>query len=96
MSAMKKFCPYQDRSSCIGCKYEISTKSTVFLMISEYNRLLTLYNKTSDDRLKEKYKSLMKETVLPVIDELFQCIQEQYGEDALQSLEKIVKEFTNV
>ncbi len=96
MSAMKKICPYHDRSSCIGCKYEISTKSTVFLMISEYNRLLALYNKTSDDRLKEKYKALIKEAVLPAIDELFQCIQEQYGDDALQSLEKIVKEFTNV
>ncbi|MBG0764967.1 MAG: hypothetical protein H0S78_08785 [Tissierellales bacterium] len=96
MTAMKKFCPYQDRSSCIGCEYEISTKSTVFLIISEYNRLLALYNKTSDERLKNKYKTLIKETVLPTIDELFQCVKEQYGDDALESLEKIVKEFSNV
>ncbi|MDW7668863.1 MAG: hypothetical protein SCJ93_08570 [Bacillota bacterium] len=96
LTAMKKFCPYQDRSSCIGCEYEISTKSTVFLIISEYNRLLTLYNKTSDERLKNKYKTLIKETVLPTIDELFQCVKEQYGDDALESLEKIVKEFSNV
>lgn len=95
ISAMKKFCPYHDRLSCIGCKYEISTKSTVFLMISEYNRLLALYNETSDDRLKEKYKALIKETVLPAVDELLQCIKEQYGDDALQSLEKIVKEYAN-
>ncbi len=92
ISAMKKICPYHDRSSCIGCTYEISTKSTVFLMISEYNRLLALYNETSNERLKEKYKTLIKEAVLPAVDELLQCVQEQYGDDALKSLERIVKE----
>lgn len=95
MSAMKRFCPYSDRSSCVGCKYEISTKSTVFLMISEYNRLISLYNQTSDERLKGKYKALIKETVLPAVDELLQCVQEQYGTDALLSLEKIIKENTH-
>ena len=64
-------------------------------MISEYNRLLTLYTDSQDDKLKLKYKTLIKETVLPAIDELLQCIQEQYGEDALQSLEKIIKENSN-
>jgi hypothetical protein len=95
ISAMKKICPYYDRSGCIGCKYEISTKSTVFLMISEYNRLLALYNGTSNERLKEKYKTLIKETVLPAVDELLQCVQEQYGDEALKSLEKIVMESAN-
>lgn len=95
MTAMKKLCPYSERSGCIGCKYEISTKSTVFLMISEYNRLISLYNETTDERLKGKYKALIKESVLPVVDELLQCVQEQYGEDALLSLEKIIKENTN-
>lgn len=95
ISAMKRLCPYLDRSSCIGCKYEISTKSTVFLMISEYNRLLALYKETSDERLKEKYKTLIRETVLPAVDGLLQCIQEQYGDDAIKFLEKIVKESAN-
>ena len=95
LTAMKKICPYSIRSSCIGCKYEISTKSTVFLLISEYNRLLTLFKKTTDNRLKEKYKELIKETVLPSVDEILQCISEQYGYDAIKSLEKIIKESTN-
>lgn len=95
ISAMKKICPYYDKSSCIGCKYEISTKSTVFLMISEYNRLLALFNDTTNERLKEKYKTLIKEIVLPAVDELLQCVQEQYGEEALKSLEKIVMESAN-
>ncbi len=95
MTAMKKFCPYSERSSCIGCLYEISTKSTVFLMISEYKRLLSLYNGTTDGRLRGKYRALIKETVLPAVDELLQCIQEQYGDAALTSLEKMIKESTN-
>jgi len=41
-----------------------------------------------------KYRTLMKETVLPAIDELLQCIKEQYGDNALKSLEKIIKENT--
>ena len=94
-SAMKKFCPYAERSSCIGCEYEISTKSTMFLMISEYNRLLSLYQSATDEKIRNKYKALIKETVLPVMDEMLQCIKEQYGEKALLSLEKIIKENSN-
>lgn len=95
MSAMKRFCPYAERSSCIGCEYEISTKSTVFLMISEYNRLLSLYQSATDEKIKNKYRALIKETVLPVMDEMLQCVKEQYGEEALRSLEKIIKENSN-
>lgn len=94
ITAMKRFCPYSDRSSCIGCEYEISTKSTVFLMVSEYKRLYQLYHQTSDERIKGKYRALIKETVLPAMDELLQCIQEQYGEEALRSLEQMIKEGT--
>ena len=95
MSAMKRLCPYAERSSCIGCEYEISTKSTIFLMISEYNRLLNLYQAATDEKIKNKYRALIKETVLPTMDEMLQCIKEQYGEEALHSLEKIIKENTN-
>lgn len=95
MSAMKKFCPYAERSSCVGCEYEISTKSTIFLMISEYNRLLSLYQSATDEKIRNKYRALIKETVLPAMDEMLQCVKEQYGEEALHSLEKIIKENSN-
>lgn len=92
MSAMKRLCPYDDRTNCIGCEYEISTKSTVFLMVSEYNRLFRLYQNSTDDRLKNKYKTLLKETVLPTMEELLQCVEEQYGTKSMTSLEKIIRE----
>ena len=43
-------------------------------------------------RMKNKYRTLIKEIVLPVMEELLQCVEEQYGAEALKSLEKIVKE----
>ena len=64
-------------------------------MISEYNRLLSLYQSATDEKIRNKYKALIKETVLPVMDEMLQCIKEQYGEKALLSLEKIIKENSN-
>ena len=38
---------------------------------------------------------LIKETVLPVMDEMLQCVKEQYGEQVLHTLEKIIKENSN-
>jgi hypothetical protein len=92
MSAMKRLCPYNDRTNCIGCEYEISTKSTVFLMVSEYNRLFKLYQDSTDKLLKNKYKTLLEEIVLPTMEELLHCVEEQYGTKAMTSLEKIIKE----
>lgn len=94
MSAMKKTCPYLDRTNCIGCDYEISTKSTIFLLVSEYKRLLSLYCQAKDNKLKEKYKALIKETVLPAMDEILQCIGEQYGAGSMHTLERMIKEAT--
>lgn len=39
ISALGKMCPCTNTRQCIGCKYEISTKSTLLLMISEYKRM---------------------------------------------------------
>ena len=91
MSAMKRLCPYSHRKSCIACEYEISTKSTIFLMVSEYNRLFMLYQESTDERLKNKYRVLIKEAVLPTMEELLQCVEEQYGIEALKALEKIIE-----
>lgn len=43
LTAIGKACPYADKRQCVGCDYEISTKSTMYLLISEYNRMKNLY-----------------------------------------------------
>ena len=94
MTALHKPCPYADRGQCIGCEYEISTKATVFLLVSEYNRMMNLYSQTKDDMTKQKYRSMLKELVLPSLDEILQCTGEQYGDAAREMLEEIIRENT--
>lgn len=92
LTALKKVCPYNERKQCIGCKFEISTKSTVFLIVNEYNRLMNLYNKTKEPLEKEKYKNIITQVVLPSMDEMLTCIKEQYGQKTYEVLESLIKE----
>ena len=39
MTAMGRICPHPERQGCVGCEYEIGTKSTMLLMASEVTRL---------------------------------------------------------
>jgi hypothetical protein len=92
LSALRKLCPYNERSHCIGCKYEISTKSTMLLLTSEYKRLYSLMQKASSQLEKEKYKILLRETVVPCLDEILSCLKSLYGESVFVSYEKLIRE----
>lgn len=94
MTSLHRVCPYPDRRQCIGCEYEISTKATVFLLVSEYNRMLNLYENAGDSLLRSKYKTLLKKYILPSLDEILQCTEDQYGNKAKEMLEEIIKENT--
>lgn len=92
LSALKKSCAYTDRQQCIGCQYEISTKSTLYLLISEYNRMYDLFQNASKPAEKKKYQQLISQVILPKLDEILQCIREQYGESVFETYENIIKE----
>lgn len=92
LSAMDKICTYPNRQQCIGCKYEISTKSTTFVLINEFVRLKKLKEQAHLQMLEDKYTVLMKQTVLPTLAEIFACITEEYGAEYVRELEDIVKE----
>ena len=92
LSAKRMVCPYNKRKQCVGCDYEIATKSTLFLMVSEYNRLTALYNSVDNSMEKVKYKNLLTQVVIPEFDELLVCIREQYGEEVYNDYEMIIKE----
>ena len=85
-------CPYAERRQCVGCQYEISTKSTFFLMVSEYNRYYDLFSKVSDPLEKNKYKKLATEVALPKLAEMLTAIRENYGEVAFRKYENFLKE----
>lgn len=94
LTAMKKHCPYPDRSNCLSCEFHISTKATVFLLVREFNRLVNLRDETKIDALSQKYTMLLKDSVAPVLEEIFVCTKEIYGEEALIELEELVKEIS--
>lgn len=92
LTALKKVCPYNERKQCIGCRYEVSTKATVFLVVNEYNRLMNLYSKTKEPLEKAKYQNIITQVVLPSMDEMLTCIKEQYGQKTYDVLESLIKE----
>ena len=92
ITACGKVCPYTDRTNCISCQYEISTKSTMWLMISEVNRLKALYKKTGNIQQKKKYIAILKEIILPTLDEILYCIDETYGTKVKNDFEQIIRE----
>ena len=94
MSALEKLCPYATKRNCIGCKYEISTRSTLFLLIEEYNRIRNLYSSTKDTLEKAKYKNILLDVIAPKMDEMLCAIRENYGEEIFMDYEKLIKENT--
>ena len=94
LTAFGKICPYDNRSMCIGCDYEISTKSTLFLIISEYNRMNNLFQNSKSELEKNKYKMILKEIILPTLDEILTTIEELYGRETYMVYENIIKENT--
>lgn len=93
-SAFGKLCPYDDNHNCMNCDYEISSKSTIFLMASEFNRLNGLYKSAESLNEKEKCKSMIVNIVMPAMNEILTCAGETYGSEAAQMLGEIIKEST--
>lgn len=90
MSAMRKLCPYPDNTNCVSCEYEISTKTTMYLMVTEYKRLISIYNKSSSNLEKLRCKSMAQNVILPAINEMLSEIETQYGSKALKILEQVI------
>ena len=91
MSALEKLCPYANKRNCVGCKYEISTRSTLFLLIEEYNRIRNLYSSTKDTLEKAKYRKILIDIIAPQMDEMLCTIRENYGEDVFMDYERLIK-----
>lgn len=94
-TAMKQKCPFIDRTSCIGCDFEIGTKSAVLLMANEIKRLSELYKSSVSDDEKNRYKFLASQIVGKHLNELIFCIKNEYGEHAAEDMKKIIRRIQN-
>lgn len=95
ITAMGKMCPHLGHSNCPSCEYEISTKTTMFLMAREIHRLQELYKKTDNPVEKQRYKAIVKDIVAPSIEEMLTVMDDVYGPEAVETLEKIIMEGRN-
>lgn len=84
-------CGYPCRRSgsrtCIGCRYEIYTKSVMHQMMKEYMRMKTLCS--SDDGWR--YRQMIREAVLPMVGELLHSVKELYPDADMGLLAEIME-----
>lgn len=92
ITAMGKVCPYAGQSNCPSCEYEISTKTTMFLMVREVHRLQEIYRTTDNELEKLRCRAIVKDIITPCIEEMLCVMDEVYGSDAVKTLEKIIME----
>ena len=95
LSALGKLCPYDDRQHCVGCQYELQTKSTLLLLIGEFNRLNKQYQKLKNELERGKVRAILEQQIKPCLTEMLEALSEQYGEAVLSDYEDIIKEFVS-
>lgn len=94
LSAINKICPFDDKRQCVGCRYEISTKATFYLLISEFNRLRNLYETSNSKLEKSRYKKIITTIVLPTLSETLELIKINYGDEVYEQYERMIQENT--
>lgn len=95
LSALGKLCSYDDRQHCVGCQYELQTKSTLLLLIGEFNRLNKQYQKLKNELERGKVRAILEKQIKPCLTEMLRALSEQYGEAVLSDYEDIIKELVS-
>ncbi len=80
-------CPYPDRAACMGCRYEIHTKSVLHQLSSEYARMKMF----SDGPDGWRYRAMIREAILPVIGEYLATVKEQIPEIDMDAMAEIME-----
>ncbi len=69
-------------------------KATLFLLISEYNRMTDLFQSTKDSLERAKYDYLISYVIVPALGEILECIG-QYDEKSRAEYEDLIRENLN-
>lgn len=92
VTAMHKMCPFKERTSCIGCRYEISTKATFQLMLREYKRNKEIFNTSHSEAEIKRSKAVAEKIIIPSIQRMIICMKNDYGKEASDDLIRLAKE----
>ena len=90
MTAAGYRCPHSERNSCIGCGYEIFTKSVMHSLMQEYVRISEL-RKKSGDVDSQRYRNILEQAILPAIAEIISSARMLYSETEVNLLLDIVE-----
>jgi hypothetical protein len=85
MTAAGFSCTDIDRSCCIGCGYEIYTKTILRLLTSEYTRLTEMKN-GAEKTEAVRYEAILKKAVIPAISEMLYAAERLYPKANLKPL----------
>ncbi len=80
-------CAFPERQVCIGCKYEIHTKSILHQLSSEYLRMRGLANGPDGWR----YRAMVRKAILPVIGEYLGSMKEIIPHADMDALSEIME-----
>jgi hypothetical protein len=85
MTAAGMPCPSADRDSCIGCGFEIYTKTTRHILMREYTRITDLLKENSGDNWR--YGKMLEQAIFPAIAEMLSAMKMLYGEETGELLD---------
>lgn len=94
LTAMNIVCSNPERQHCLGCKYEIKTKSIIYMLSGEFARLRELMYSSQSKQLKNKYKAIISNLILPSLEELLENSSKIYGEESVKEFEDIIRRYT--
>ena len=90
MTAAGQPCPYPSRAGCIGCGYEILTKSALRLLMREFSRLKRLRVNAPKSEVW-RYSALLNQAALPAIAEIISCAKALAPDSDISHLLDIVE-----
>jgi len=85
MTASGFGCADSNRSCCIGCGFEIYTKTILHLLMTEYLRLLEK-KKMAEKSEAVRYGAILKKAVLPAISEILSSAERLYPDADMKPL----------
>jgi len=91
MTAAGLPCPFADRDGCVGCGYEIYTKTAMHTLMKEYARLTSLKNRV-DKSETWRYKGILEQAILPAVSEMLAAAKLLYPDADTTALLDIVEE----
>jgi hypothetical protein len=91
MSAAGRICPAPDRGCCLGCGYEIYTKSAMHTLMKEYVRLSSA-RLTAEHNENVRLAKILETAVLPAVFEILTAARSLYpGNDNSELMDILEK-----